>query len=198
MTRLVGKDADSIRQATELIRAGGLVAYPTDTVYGLGCDPFNSDAIDRLARAKERTKGSFPILVDSLSRAQQLGVFSDATTRLAGRFWPGPLTVVVPLKISLPSGVTGDSSTIGLRIPDHEICGKLIRGCNGAIIGTSANLSANPSPTTAMEVLRELKNRIDLIIDGGPAPLGRESTVVRVAYGEVSVLREGASPIPRR
>ncbi len=192
MTRLRGIDEVDIREAAMVIIKGGLVAYPTDTVYGLGCDPFNSEAVDRLSRAKERGKGSFPILVSSLDKAKQLGMFSDVAIQLAARFWPGPFTMVVPALASLPPSVTGDFSTVGLRIPNHETAEKLINNCNGAVIGTSANISGNPSPRTADEVMRQLKDRIDLVLDGGPALVSRESTVARVIQENVTVLREAA------
>ncbi len=194
MTRVVPVHEDTIRDAAALIRQGGLVAYPTDTVYGLGCDPFNADAVERLVKSKGRNKGSLPVLVESTYVARQLGTFSDLAVHLAEKFWPGPLTIVVPLKASLPADVTGDFETIGLRIPNHPVACKLIRGCYGAIIGTSANLSGKPSSKTADEVMRDLKGRIDLIIDGGPVLSGKESTVAKVVEYRVSVLREGAIP----
>ena len=192
MTRIVSTENGSIHEARNVVRRGGLVAYPTDTVYGLGCDPFNPEAVERVVRSKGRSKGSLPILIESLDVAQEYGSFSEPAIRLAEIFWPGPLTLVVPAKTSFPSSVTGDSSTIGLRIPNHAFARKLIKSCGGALIGTSANLSGNPPPKTADEVMRELKDRIDLIVDGGPALTGKESTVARVMEGIVSVLREGA------
>ena len=175
-----------------MILRGGLVAYPTDTVYGLGCDPFNRDAVERLVKAKERTKGSLPVLASSLDGAQRLGVFSNSAAKLAQEFWPGPLTLVVPVMAKFPDHVTSDSSAVGLRVPNHEVALKLISSCNGAVIGTSANISGYPSPRTAPEILRQLKDRIDLVLDGGPSPIGRASTVVKVFHDEIAVLREGA------
>lgn len=194
MTRIVATDDASIREATIIIRRGGLVAYPTDTVYGLGCDPFNHEAVDRVVKSKGRSKGSLPVLVESRDVAQNYGSFSDTAIRLAQIFWPGPLTLVVPAKASFPSSVTSDSSMIGLRIPNHEIATKLIKGSGGALIGTSANLSGNSSPRTADDVMRDLRDRLDLIIDGGPILRGKESTVARVTGDTVSVVREGAIP----
>ncbi len=194
MTRVVSVHEDTIRDAAALIRQGGLVAYPTDTVYGLGCDPFNADAVERLVKSKSRNKGSLPVLVQSIYVARQFGTFSQLAIHLAEKFWPGPFTLVVPLKARLPTDATGDSKTIGLRIPNHAVAGKLIKSCDGAIIGTSANLSGKPSSKTADEVMRDLKGRIDLIIDGGPVLSGKESTVAKVVDDKVSLLREGAIP----
>ncbi len=192
MTRLVAANSDSIEEAAKLVLAGRLIAYPTDTVYGLGCNPFDADAVDRLVKAKERIKGSLPILVSSVEDARRLGEMNEAAATLAGKFWPGPLTLVVMSKADFPQIVTGHSALVGLRIPNHETARKLIHESGGAIIGTSANISGHPSLRTAEEVFRELQGRVDLVIDGGLAQLGRESTVVRVAGDEFTVLREAA------
>lgn len=192
MTRFVGTSAESIKEAATLVLEGGLVAYPTDTVYGLGCNPFDADAIDRLVKAKGRVKGSLPILVSSLQHAERLGEVSGLAARLADRFWPGPLTLVVRPRTKFSSRVTGDAVLVGLRIPNHETATRLIEECGGSLIGTSANISGRPSLRTAVEVLNELGDSVDLIVDGGPAPLGRESTVVKVLGDESTVIREGA------
>ena len=192
MTRIVGMSIEDIEEAAKLVLEGRLIAYPTDTVYGLGCNPFDADAVDRLVKAKERVKGSLPILVSSLQDAERLGEISGLAATLANRFWPGPLTLVVPPRTNFPARITGDTLLVGLRIPNHEKARRLIKECGGALIGTSANLSGRPSLRTADEVLRELKDRVDLVIDGGPAPLGRESTVVRVLGNKSTVLRDGA------
>ena len=192
MTRIVGMSIEDIEEAAKLVLEGRLIAYPTDTVYGLGCNPFDADAVDRLGKAKERVKGSLPILVSSLKDAERLGEISGLAATLANRFWPGPLTLVVQPRHNFPARITGNTLLVGLRIPNHEKARRLIKECGGALIGTSANLSGRPSLRTAEEVLRELEDRVDLVIDGGPAPLGRESTVVRVLGNESTVLRDGA------
>ena len=192
MTRIVGTSVEEIEEAAKIVLEGGLIAYPTDTVYGLGCNPFDADAVDRLVKAKQRLKGSLPILVSSLKDAERLGEISRLASTLAKRFWPGPLTLVVPPRTNFPSRVTGDTLLVGLRIPNHEATRRLINECGGALIGTSANISGRPSLRTAEKVLNELADRVDLVVDGGPATLGKESTVVRVLGDESTVLREGA------
>jgi L-threonylcarbamoyladenylate synthase len=192
MTRIVGTSIDDIKEAAKLVLEGGLIAYPTDTVYGLGCNPFDADAVDRLVKAKDRIKGSLPILVSSLKDAERLGEISGLAAVLAYSFWPGPLTLVVRPRSNFPARITGDSLLVGLRIANHETARRLIKECGGALIGTSANISGRPSLRTAEEVLRELEGRVDLVVDGGPASLGRESTVVRVLEDEITVLRTGA------
>ena len=194
MTRLVGVSGDDIMEAARLVLAGRLIAYPTDTVYGLGCNPFDVDAVERLVVAKERVKGSLPILVSSLKEAERLGEMGGAAAELANRFWPGPLTLVVRARSNFPARVTSDSQFVGLRMPHHETARRLIQESGGALVGTSANISGRPAPRTAQEVVRELEGRVDLVLDGGPSLLGRESTVVRILEAEITVLRDGALP----
>jgi L-threonylcarbamoyladenylate synthase len=185
---------DGVDEAARLVHSGRLIAYPTDTVYGLGCDPFDKQAVDRLILAKQRPKGALPVLVNSMVAAKRMGEFSRTCLTLVGRFWPGPLTLIVPVRDKLPPAVTDGSSFVGLRIPKHETALNLIEKCGGQIIGTSANVSGGPSPRTADEVLNQLGGRLDLILDGGPTPLGKESTVAKVLGSAVDVLREGAIP----
>jgi L-threonylcarbamoyladenylate synthase len=192
MARLVPADDEGITEAAKLVLKGRLVAYPTETVYGLGCNPIDKKAVDRLILAKERLKGALPILVNSMVIAKKIGEFNKTALRLAGKFWPGPLTLIVPLRANLPGPVTDNSPFVGLRIPMHKTALYLAEKCEGWIIGTSANISGRPSPRTADEVLNQLGERLDLILDGGPTTLGKESTVAKVLGGEVEVLREGA------
>lgn len=192
LTRLLEANLPGIVEGARVVRKGGLVAYPTDTVYGLGCDPFNHLAVLWLVRAKERKLGELPVLVDSLERAREIGNIDKTSLRLAQRFWPGPMTLVVPAKALLPPQVTGPSNTVGLRIPNRTETLELIKHCGGAIVGTSANVTGHAPPKSAEEVLRALKGRVDIVLDGGPATLGAESTVVRLDNGEVMILREKA------
>jgi len=183
---------EGVELAAKLVLAGQLVVYPTDTVYGLGCNPFDTQALDRLILAKQRSKGALPVLVNSMVAAKKLGEFNRTSLALVGRFWPGPLTLIVPLREKLPDAVTDGSSFVGLRIPKHETALNLIEKCGGQIIGTSANISGKLSPRTADAVLNQLGGRVALVLDGGPTPLGRESTVAKVLGRAVEVVREGA------
>ena len=184
----------SIREAARAVREGKIIVFPTDTVYGLGCDPFNTGAVQRLVAVKKRRGAPLPILVASLDRARQIGNFNAEAERLARAFWPGALTLVVPDTSNLPVEVTGTNGTVGLRVPGRTDIRNLIVQSGGAIVGTSANISGNPSLTTAKEVEKELGAAVDLILDGGRADLGVESTVVAVDADIVQVLREGAIP----
>jgi L-threonylcarbamoyladenylate synthase len=177
-----------------LVRGGGLVVYPTDTVYGLGCDPFNEKAVHSLVEAKERKTGRLPLLVKNMEKAEKIGRFQPIARSLASVFWPGPLTLVVPLGRGLPTPVTDGTNTVGLRVPGRKDTLTLIEACGGAIVGTSANISGGTSSRTAAEALRQLEGRVGLVLDGGTSPVGVESTVVSIVSNQVSVLREGAIP----
>lgn len=179
----------NIEQAVALIRQGGLVVYPTDTVYGLGCDPFNPRAVNRLLKTKQRRRASLPILIDTIDKGRQLGKFNRDARRLAETFWPGALTIVLPSKVQLP-GITGESNLIGLRIPNHTTAMSLIIGCGGAVVGTSANLSGKRPARKVDEIDSILKRGIDLIIDEGPTK-GIESTVVGISREGCTILRQG-------
>ncbi len=192
LTRLLPMSPQAIEQAADMIKAGGLVAYPTDTVYGLGCDPFNGQAVLRLVRAKSRAEAALPVLVNSLKRATELANLDESALRLAKQFWPGALTIVVPTKAMFPHEVTGHSETVGLRIPGRADTLELIRQAGGAIVGTSANSTGQPASKAAGDVLKSLGDRLDILLDGGPSTLGIESTIVRVHRGSVSILRESA------
>ena len=190
--RLVTADEGAIDEAAKIVSSGGIIAYPTDTVYGLGCDPFNNDAVERLVKAKQRSKGALPVLVNSMPAARRLAELNRAATILAGRFWPGALTLLVPVRAKLPDLITDSSQFVGLRIPKHETALKLIEKCKGNLVGTSANVSGQASPRTAQDVSNSLGGLIDLVLDSGPTPLGRESTVARILGPGVEVVRDGA------
>ena len=178
-------DAASIAEAAAILRRGGLVAFPTETVYGLGVDATNPDAIARL----NQVKGRPPEKPYSwhLHAADQVTPFVTAMTplaqRLIDRFWPGPLTLILPAR---------DGRSIGFRIPDHPIAQAFLRACGVPVAAPSANRSGAPPPTDADEVLAALDGAIDGLLDGGPTRMGRESTVVDLTDGRLVIRREGA------
>lgn len=183
-----------IQEAIQILKRGGLVAFPTDTVYGLGADAFNREAVKRVYEVKGRSPAQpLPLLVADVAQAKQLAAsWPPLAARLAKCFWPGALTIVVPGAKSLPSHLVSDNNTIGLRWPKHPVPVTLSQGLGKPIIGTSANLSGQPSALTAEEVRAQLGNNVDFIIDGGRCPGGVESTVVD-ATGEASIIiRAGA------
>jgi L-threonylcarbamoyladenylate synthase len=182
---------NAITGALELLLSGGLVAFPTDTVYGVGCLAFNEQAIESIYAAKDRPmEKAIPILIgdatDVIQIAEEIPMFA---MRLIARFWPGPLTVLVPKKPALPEAISA-TSTVGVRVPDHDIARALLR-LAGPMAVTSANISGQPSPTTADQVFAQLNGRIALIIDGGPTRGGIPSTLVDCTREEIEVLREG-------
>lgn len=170
------------------------MVYPTDTVYGIGCDPFDPEAVAKLFEAKARGTKPVPVLCDSMRSARTLVSMNPTAQVLAEEFWPGGLTIVMPTVRKLPSLLDGGTGEVGVRVPALSSCVKLIEQCGGFLTGTSANASGSPSCRTAAEALQELEGKVDLILDGGTLE-GEESTVVRVRGESVEVLREGAVKI---
>lgn len=192
MTKLLRISEDSIARAAEAVRGGGLVVYPTDTVYGLGCDPFNERAVNRLANVKQRKKGNLPVLVSSLEKAKLIGSFKDILDLPITRFWPGPLTIVVPCKLSLPLQVIGQDRMIGLRIPGRNDTLDLISRSGGFLVGTSANISGMSPLRNAEDAPAMFEGKVDVILDGGSVSTRVESTVVKQTDYGIQLLREGA------
>jgi len=191
MVTVLKANPASIRRASALVLKGGLVAFPTDTVYGLGCDPHNELAVGRLIKAKARSNRAIPLICSTLEVARGLVVLSPAALRLAKEHWPGALTIVAPQRAELPPPVSQGTGMVGVRVPASALCVSLARGVGGAVTGTSANLSGQPSCRTAEEVVASLDGRVDLVIDGGELR-GLESTVVKVVGETVEVLRRGS------
>ena len=192
LTRLLRIGSESIREAAATILKGGVVVYPTDTVYGLGCNPFDREAVNKVADVKRRSKGNFPVLVASIEKAKELGdVDGDAET-LALRFWPGPLTVVVSSRAGFPPPILGSDGMVGLRVPGRKDTLDLISMCGGFLVGTSANISGTTSMRRADDALRTFEGKVDLVLDGGSLSKSLESTVVRATGKGVDILREGA------
>jgi len=195
-TKLISAhDPDAIPLALEILRSGGLVAFPTDTVYGVGSLAFNQTAIESIYAAKDRPlEKAIPILIGDAGDLEKVAVEVPALARrLAARFWPGPLTIILPKHPDLPPAVSA-TSTVGVRVPDHAVARALLRAA-GPMAVTSANLSGRESPRTAEEVLAQLQGRIPLVVDGGETPGGIASTVVDVSGAEPVILRPGPIPL---
>ena len=187
-------DLDGLASAADTVAKGGVICYPTDTLYGLGCDPQNSSAIKRAMKIKgDRTK-PMPVLVKDLAYAGNLAYITDRARRIAEKFWPGPLTLVLHSREVVPT-ILAPEGRVGVRSPKHPICLDLLGLCSGALTGTSANLSGRPPATTAPEALKELGDQVDMILDGGRTPLGVASTVIDLTQPQVTILREG--PVER-
>jgi L-threonylcarbamoyladenylate synthase len=193
LTVYPASNADAIDRALEVVRCGGLVAYPTDTVYGLAADPANDAAVERLFAAKRRRPDqSTPLLVAGAEDAGRIAAAVPAVAReLMRAFWPGALTIVLAKAAAFHSrAVTGD--TVGLRVPGHDVARALAAALGGPITGTSANLAGGPEPLTAADVVAQLGDAIDLVLDGGPCPGGVPSTVVDCTATPPRIVREGA------
>lgn len=184
-------DLSSASRAAKIVKAGGLIVFPTDTVYGLGADPLNETALSRLVEAKRRESKPISILVDSLDSATKIASLSDVALSLAREYWPGALTIVAPAKVLFPAPILRGSSFVGVRVPRHELCVELVKMCGGMLTGTSANISGRPSCRTASEAKEQFGSKVDMVLDGGRSEAA-ESTVVRVEGAEVQVLRRGA------
>ena len=182
---------DAIPRALEILKAGGLVAFPTDTVYGVGAPAFDGKAVESIYVAKDRPiEKAIPVLIGDKDNLEKVGIHIPASAhKLAFRFWPGPLTILVPKRADLPESVSA-TATVGVRVPDHDVARALLRAA-GPMAVTSANISGGQSPVTAEEVYEQLGGRIDLIIDGGQTPGGVPSTLVDCTASELKVLREG-------
>ncbi len=186
-------DPDAIREAADVIRRGGLVAFATETVYGLAADATDPVAVARVFEAKGRPPTN-PLIVhvDSVDAARPLAAeWPDLAERLAARFWPGPLTLVLAKTPAIPDEVTAGGPTVGLRVPRPAVARDLIARSGRPIAAPSANRSLRISPTTARHVAKDLAGRVDLILDSGPTTVGLESTVLDLAGPSPTVLRPG-------
>lgn len=188
---LSARAPDAIATAVELLQRGGIVAMPTDTVYGIGALLTDADAIERLyaVKGREHTKSIAVLLAGAEQLPQVAQGASPAALRLAARFWPGALTLVVPRLPSLPSALS-QTDTVGVRVPNHSIALQLLTA-SGPLAVTSANLSGQPDALTAQAVLAQLEGRIDLVLDGGPTPGAVPSTVVDTIASPPRILRAG-------
>lgn len=188
---LSAHDPHAMELALHILRAGGLVAFPTDTVYGVGSLAFDQAAIESIYVAKDRPlEKAIPILIADVDDLEKVASeIPEQARQLAARFWPGPLTIVLPKRPDLPPAVSA-TPTVGVRVPDHPVARALLRVA-GPMAVTSANLSGRASPCSAGEVMAQLGRRIQLVLDGGETPGGVPSTVVDVCGPEPVILRDG-------
>jgi L-threonylcarbamoyladenylate synthase len=182
-----------IAAAAAVLRRGGLVAYPTETLYGLGALAADGAAVARLVSAKGRAEGKpLPLLAGELAQVEAVARLGPLARRLAAAFWPGPLTLVVPAAAGLHPALGG--GTVGIRLTSHPVAAALARASGGALVATSANLAGGAPVARAEELDPRLVARLDLVLDGGPAPGGPPSTVVAVEGERLTLLRAGAIP----
>jgi L-threonylcarbamoyladenylate synthase len=195
-TQVMEAGGPAVKAAAGVLARGGLVAFPTETVYGLGADAGNGEAVARLYEAKGRPSFN-PLIahVADAAAAHRLAQFDTAAERLAAAFWPGALTLVLPRRPECPVAqlATAGLDTIAVRVPSDPVADGILREFGGVVAAPSANRSGHVSPTTAAHVLADLRGRIDLIVDAGPTPVGLESTIV-ACVGKLTLLRPGALP----
>jgi L-threonylcarbamoyladenylate synthase len=185
--------SEPVARAVEVLRRGGLVAFPTETVYGLGADAADDAAVAKVYRVKGRPP-DHPLIVhiaDAAELARWARAIPESARRLAERFWPGPLTLVLERAAGVHDRVTGGQDTVGLRVPGHPLALALLRAFGGGIAAPSANRFGRISPTTAEHVRRDLGDAVDFILDGGPCEVGIESTIVDLSRGQPVLLRPG-------
>ena len=183
-----------VRRAAQLLRAGGLVAFPTETVYGLGADAASEKAVARLYAAKGRP-AEHPVIIHFASAEQAFAWAREVphgARALGQRFWPGPLTLILKRSTLAKDFVTGSQDTVGLRVPSHPVAQQLLKEFSGAIAAPSANRFGRVSPTTAAHVREDLGNDVELVLEGGPSEVGIESTIVDLSAGTAVLLRPGA------
>lgn len=192
-TVCVKADEASIRQAGQILKRGGLVAFPTETVYGLGADALNEDAAAKIYAAKGRPSDN-PLIVHITERKMLDAIVSEVSTQaelLMEKFWPGPMTLIFKKSALVPYGTTGGLDTVAVRMPSHPVARAVIDAGGGYIAAPSANTSGRPSPTKAAHVEEDLCGKIDMILDGGEVEIGLESTIVDVSTDRPVILRPG-------
>jgi L-threonylcarbamoyladenylate synthase len=183
-----------IEKGISILKEGGIVAFPTDTVYGLGAKASNQLAVERIYEVKERPRDiALPLLLADVSQISEVAeLVPPIAWLLANHFLPGALTIVLHKSKSIPGIITAGGVTVAIRVPAHPIPVALAQGLGGHIVGTSANVSGKPSSLTAEEVCSQFGDKMDLVIDGGRCPGGRESTIIDMTGEEAVILREGA------
>ena len=182
-----------VRRAAEILKRGGLVAFPTETVYGLGADASSKDAVTRLYAAKRRPL-DHPVIVHFADADLAFSWARDvpqAAKKLAAKFWPGPLTLILKKSVKTGDFVTGGQDSVGVRVPSHPVAQELLRAFGGGIVAPSANRFGRVSPTTAAHVREDLGKDVELVLDGGPSEVGIESTIVDLSSGDPALLRPG-------
>lgn len=187
----VNCDKQGIEQASKIIEDGGIVVFPTDTVYGIGCNPYNKESAKKVYEIKSRDFSKpFPVLVYSKEIAHQIAEFDEISEKLAEKFWPGNLTILLKLKDSKLKESLNLSDKIGLRVPNHECTLALLEKCH-CLIGTSANVSGQSSFFDPAECIKSIEN-YDVFVDGGTITSKGESTIIQIEDGEIKIIREGS------
>jgi L-threonylcarbamoyladenylate synthase len=189
--KVLSATEENIKTASEIVRTGGVIVYPTETVYGIGCAPQIESAARRICEIKGRADKPLPLACSSLSVARKVVEFNPVAERLAEFFWPGPLMFVLPAILEYGIYVTHGAKTLGVRVPDHEVSRSLASKCGGVIVSTSANKTGETPPTTAEGAIQQIGGEVDVILDGGSTPGGIPSTVLDLSGKQLWILRAG-------
>jgi L-threonylcarbamoyladenylate synthase len=185
--------SEAIRHAIEVLRQGGIVAFPTDTLYGLAADPRSANAVQRLFAIKGREAGhAVPLIAGSAEQARQAAVFDDRANRVAAAFWPGPVSIVLPTREGIRKEILGPGDSVAVRVPAHAVARALCDGFGFCITATSANISGKPPTASPRVVSNTLEGLIDYVLDDGDSPGGRPSTIIDLCGPEPTLVRPGA------
>jgi L-threonylcarbamoyladenylate synthase len=189
--KLLTATDEAIKTAAFLLREGGVIIYPTETVYGIGCIPSESSAAQRICEIKGRADKPLPLICSDVDAVKRIVVMTPSAEKLAAKFWPGPLTLVLPAKAKYSMWVSHGASTLGVRVTEHPIARKLAKQVGGVIVSTSANLSGREPAKTAQEAAEIFGNKVDFILDDGPSPRSESSTILDLSGEELWLLRKG-------
>lgn len=187
---IVPCDHNGIIMASKTVKSGGIIVFPTDTVYGIGCDPFNSQAVSAIYRIKGREESKrLPVLGFSISEISKIAIFDELSKKFAAKFWPGPLTLILGIKEEKIAKSLGLDEKIAVRVPSHPCTLQLLKECK-LLVGTSANIAGRPSSADPHEIIKELEG-YDILLDGGKIPNSVESTIIEVVGSKFRTIREG-------
>jgi L-threonylcarbamoyladenylate synthase len=187
----VSCNKEGIEKASQIISQGGIVIFPTDTVYGIGCNPYNKESVEKIYKIKSRDiMKSLPVLTYSIETAEKIVEFDQFTKKIVKKFWPGPLTVILKVTDKKIKESLNLENKIAIRVPDHKCTLELLKKCN-FLVGTSANISGNLPYTDSEECLKNLKN-YDIFVDGGIITSKGESTIIEIENGQIKIIREGS------
>lgn len=187
----VNCDKEGIEKASQIINQGGVVIFPTDTVYGIGCDPYNKASIEKIYKIKSRSiTKSVPVLTYSIETAERIAQFDQLTKKIVKKFWPGPLTIILKVTDEKIKKSLNLKNKIAIRVPDHKCTLELLKKCN-YLVGTSANISGNVPYTNPKECLKKLQD-YDVFVDGGMITSNGESTIIEIENEEIKIIREGS------
>ena len=189
--KIVKPDEEGLKYAASLLRRGGIAIYPTETVYGLGCAPSDPDATKRILQIKERVDKPLPLICSSMDIVHKIVELNVTAMKLAEKFWPGPLMLILPKKIDYPIWVTHGKKMLGVRIPGSDISRKLAKYSAGVLVSTSANKTGENPPITAIEAINQLGKEVDVVVDGGPSKGQIPLTILDLSGDQMWILRSG-------